>query len=302
MRADVPDQVDQYSMLLAADVGNTQTVIGVFDEIAGHPDASSRPRGSLPGLAHHWRVATVTDRTADELAITLQQLLATAGITVPSSSAAAVPAGARAIEGMVVSSSVPPLTTAMREMASTWFAVPAVIVGPGIRTGMPILYDNPREVGADRIANAVAAYDLFGGPAIVVDFGTTTNFDVVSATGEFLGGVIALGLEISMKALFARAAALPRVELVAPKNVVGRSTVESMQSGAIFGHAGLVDGLCRRIAAEVGPSTVIATGGLAGIVAPHTESIREVEPWLTLHGLRLLYERNTGSDEKDTAR
>ena len=286
-------------MLVAVDVGNTQTVIGVFAEDAGTFDRKTRQEGELPGLEHHWRVATVVDRTADELAIMLQQLLATASVALPgrTSAYAAEPANGQ-IDGIVVSSSVPPLTTAMREMASEWFSVPFVVVEPGIRTGMPILYDNPREVGADRIANAVGAFDLFGGAAIVVDFGTTTNFDVVSASGEFVGGAIALGLEISMDALFARAAALPRVELVAPKNAVGRSTVESMQAGAIFGHAGLVDGICQRIVAEIGPSTVVATGGLSGIVAPHTTSVTSIEPWLTLHGLRELFARNTASPKE----
>jgi len=282
-------------VLVAVDVGNTQTVIGVFIDAAPPFDRSARPKGELPGLLHHWRVATVVDRTADELAIMIKQLLATAGIGVPGRGSMAGNVGSSGmVDGVVASSSVPPLTAAMREMIASWFDVPFVLIEPGIRTGMPILYDNPREVGADRIANAVGAFDLFGGPAVVVDFGTTTNFDIVSASGEFLGGAIALGLEISMDALFARAAALPRVELVAPKNAIGRSTVESMQSGAIFGHAGLVDGMCRRILAETGPATVIATGGLAGIVAPHTESIEVVEPWLTLHGLSLLFARNLG--------
>jgi type III pantothenate kinase len=157
---------------------------------------------------------------------------------------------------------------------------------------MPILYDNPKEVGADRVVNAVAALDLFGGPAIVVDLGTATTFDAISSSGEYLGGSIVAGIEISMDALFARTAALPRVALTAPRHAVGRSTVESMQSGAIFGHAAIVDGMCRRIEAELGPSTVIGTGGLVGLIAPHSERIAHVEPFLTLHGLRIVYERN----------
>ncbi len=281
-------------MLLAVDVGNTQTVIGVFDDAAGTELANRKP-GELPGLLHHWRISTVRDRTADEFALVVDQLLHSAGIVRPWRGGIAAADGAE-IHGVVVSSSVPPLTSALRETATTWFDVPFVVIGPGIRTGMPILYDNPKEVGADRIANGVAAVDLFGGPAIVVDFGTSTNFDVVSAAGEYMGGAIAVGLEVSMDALFERAAALPRIQLVAPTVAIGRSTVASMQIGAIFGHAGLVDGICARILAELGEATVIGTGGLVEVVAPHTKYVHEIEPWLTLHGLRVLYWRNT--DEK----
>jgi type III pantothenate kinase len=275
-------------MLLAVDVGNTQTVIGVFDE--AHGELVNRKPGELPGLTHHWRISTVRDRTADEFAIVIDQLLRLASLAPPGRRR---DADDTEIDGVVVSSSVPSLTSAMREMAATWLDVPFVVIGPGIRTGMPILYDNPREVGADRIANGVAAADLFGGPAIVVDFGTSTNFDVVSAAGEYMGGAIAVGLEVSMDALFEHAAALPRIELVAPSVAIGRSTVTSMQIGAIFGHAGLVDGICRRISDEVGEATVIGTGGLVGVVAPYTEYVRVIEPWLTLHGLRVLFSRNT---------
>ncbi len=276
-------------MLLAVDVGNTQTVIGVFDETEA--EFANRKPGELPGLLHHWRISTVRDRTADEFAVVVDQLLQLVGLTIPGRGADRRSDDAE-IRGVVVSSSVPSLTSAMREMSTTWFDVPFVVIGPGIRTGMPILYDNPREVGADRIANGVAAVDLFGGPAIVVDFGTSTNFDVVSSSGEYMGGAIAVGLEVSMDALFAHAAALPHVELVAPSVAIGRSTVTSMQIGAIFGHAGLVDGICRRIVAEIGDVTVIGTGGLVEVVAPYTEYVREIEPWLTLHGLRILYGRN----------
>ncbi|MFZ0059958.1 MAG: type III pantothenate kinase [Acidimicrobiales bacterium] len=289
-------------MLLAIDVGNTQTVIGVFDDPVVPFDPRNRVPGELPGLGHSWRISTVGDRTADEYAVTVGQLLATVGIALPATGdATVVPARAapRKITGIVVSSSVPSVTAALRRMVADWCAVSLVVVEPGIRTGMPILYDNPKEVGADRIVNAVGAIDLFGGPAIVVDFGTATTFDVISAAGEYLGGAIAPGLEISMDALFAHAAALRRVELVAPASVVGRSTVESMQSGAVFGHAALVDGLCRRIRAELGEATVIATGGLCGVVAPHTEVVAWVEPWLTLHGLRILYVRNASPEARD---
>lgn len=275
-------------MLLAVDVGNTQTVIGVFDE--SDTELANRKPGELPGLVHHWRISTVRDRTADEFAVVLDQLLQLSGIPLPGRASDVVDEAE--IRGVVVSSSVPSQTSAMREMASSWFEVPFVVIGPGIRTGMPILYDNPREVGADRIANGVAAADLYGGPAIVVDFGTSTNFDVVSPAGEYMGGAIAVGLEVSMDALFEHAAALPRIELAAPSVAVGRSTVTSMQVGAIFGHAGLVDGICRRIIEEVGEATVIGTGGLVEVVAPYTDYVRVIEPWLTLHGLRVLFWRN----------
>jgi type III pantothenate kinase len=177
-------------------------------------------------------------------------------------------------------------------MAARYFDAPCVIVEPGIKTGMPILYENPREVGADRISNAVAALDLYEPPAIVVDLGTATTFDVISAAGEYLGGAIVPGIEISMDALFERAEALRRVELREPRHVVGRTTVEAMQSGAIYGYAALVDGLCRRIEKEIGSSTIVATGGLSSLISPHAEAVAHAEPWLTLHGLRLIYLRN----------
>jgi type III pantothenate kinase len=180
----------------------------------------------------------------------------------------------------------------MREMTVQYFSVPTVVLEPGVRSGMPILYDNPKEVGADRIANAVGAYDLFGGPTIVVDFGTATTFDAVSAKGEYLGGAIVPGIEISLDALFGRAAALRRVELIEPRNVIGKSTVESIQSGAVYGFAALVDGLCARIEAELGECEVVATGGLSHLIAPLSEAIGHEEPWLTLHGLRIIFQRN----------
>ena len=170
--------------------------------------------------------------------------------------------------------------------------MPAVVLEPGVKSGMPILYDNPKEVGADRIANAVGAYDLFGGPCVVVDLGTATTFDAISEAGEYLGGAITPGVAISLDALFAHAAALRRVELVEPRSVIGKSTVESIQSGALYGFAGQVDGLCRRFAAVLGECTVVATGGLSELIAPYSDEIEYVEPWLTLHGLRIIFERN----------
>ena len=260
-------------MLVAIDVGNTQTVIGMF-----HPD----DEGNRGDLAYHWRVSTVSGRTADEVAMLIDQLFALEGLD-PS----------EAISGFAVASVVPRLRTAIREMAERWFKVPTVIVEPGIRTGMPILYDNPKEVGADRIADAVAAFEQFGGPTIVVDFGTATTFEVVSAKGEYLGGVILPGIEISLEALFARAALLPRVELIEPSSVLAKNTVESIQSGAIYGFAAQVDGLCVRMEGEIGPATVVATGGLAGLITSVSAAIDHHEPWLTLHGLRIIYERNS---------
>jgi type III pantothenate kinase len=178
-------------------------------------------------------------------------------------------------------------------MASRWFSeLPSVVLGPGTKSGMPILYDNPKEVGADRIADAVAAFDRYGGPTIVIDFGTATTFEAVSAKGEYLGGVIVPGIEISLEALFSKAALLPRVELVEPGSVLAKNTVASVQSGVIYGFAAQVDGLCRRLSDEIGPATVIATGGLAGLIGPVSECIDHHEPWLTLDGLRIIFARN----------
>lgn len=285
-------------MLLAIDVGNTQTVIGVFDP--GVPEGHDERPGALRGLVHHWRITTVRDRTADEWQLELAQLLGLGGFEIPVRSPRSPAPVGRLITGIALSSSVPSVTGALRMMFSSTTDVPFVVVEPGVRTGMPILYDNPKEVGADRIVNAVGALDLYEPPIIVVDLGTATTFDAISASGEYLGGAIVPGVEISMDALFARAAALRRIELVAPRRAIGRTTVEAMQSGAIFGYAGLVEGLVARFVAELGPSRVIATGGLGGLISPHTPSVIAYEPWLTLHGLRLIYARN--HEEGDPAR
>lgn len=259
-------------MLLAADVGNTEIVLGVF-------------RGSE--LEHTWRLSTQPERTPDELALALGGFLAQRGMTFESQ-----------VTGLVIASVVPDVTAAFREMAARYFPFPPVLVGPGTKTGVPILTENPREVGADRVVNALAAFTKVGGPAIVVDFGTATNFDVVSNKGEFVGGVIAPGIQASAASLFSRTARLTRVELVPPPATVGRSTVEAIQSGLIFGTAAEVDGIVRRIQAEVGPSTVVATGGLAPVVIPHCETVERHEPWLTLEGLRLVFEKNAvGADD-----
>jgi type III pantothenate kinase len=275
-------------MLLCIDTGNTQTVIGLFDGTE---------------LADHWRIATVVERTADELALTIQQFLGfhgfapfvveSGGFVSPSSTSdvsGAVPEAT--IDGIAISSGVPRVTTELREMCERYFGFSAMVLEPGIRTGMPILYDNPKEVGADRIANAVAAYDLYGGPSIVVDFGTANTIEAISSDGEYLGGAIFPGIEISLDALFERAAALRRVELVAPRNVIGKSTVESIQSGAVYGFSGQVDTLVELFQKELGDCTVVATGGLAEPIIRHSRTIQHYEPWLTLQGLRIIFERN----------
>jgi len=271
-------------MLLAIDAGNTQTVIGLFDGAT---------------LTDHWRIATVAERTADELALMIQHFLAFHGFTLrieppadPHAEASGPPGDPSAIGGVVISSGVPRVTVELRAMTARYFGFPALVLEPGVRTGMPILYDNPKEVGPDRIANAVAAYDLYGGPSIVVDFGTANTIEAISERGEYLGGAIFPGIEISMDALFGRAAALSRVELVEPRRVIGKSTVESIQSGCVYGYSGQVDALVDRFQAELGECTVVATGGLADPIIRLSRTIQHYEPWLTLQGLRTVFERN----------
>jgi type III pantothenate kinase len=242
-------------VLLVIDAGNTHTVVGLYDLDAAPADGDARE--ATAGLLDHWRISTDASRTSDEFAVMLQGFLSFRGVELD------------AIEGMSISSGVPRITASIA-----------------------ILYENPKEVGADRIANAVGAFDLYGGPTIVVDFGTATTCDAVSANGEYLGGAIAPGIEISMDALVGRASALRAVELKAPRNVLGKSTVESIQSGAVYGFAAQVDGICDRIEGEIGPCTIVATGGLAELIAPLSSRISRTEPWLTLHGLRLVYEKN----------
>jgi type III pantothenate kinase len=250
--------------LLAIDVGNTNTVLGLFED---------------EQLVRSWRIKTDAQSTADEIALIFRGLLA----------------DQPEISGIALCSTVPAVLREMRHMLATYHAdVPTVIVEPGTKTGVPVLTDNPKEVGADRIVNTIAAHHVYGGPAIVVDFGTSTNLDVVSAQGEFLGGALAPGIEISLEALAERAAQLRKVELVRPRSVIGKNTVEALQSGALYGFAGQVDGLVRRIESEIGPvQAVIATGGLASIVVPESETITHHDPDLTLVGLRLVFEKNT---------
>jgi type III pantothenate kinase len=250
-------------MLLTIDVGNTNTVIGCFEG---------------ERLTESWRIKTDTRATADELALLLRGLLD----------------GRDAPSGIAACSTVPSVLQELRGVMTRYYdGVPGVIVEPGVKTGVPLLYDNPREVGADRIVNSLAAHHLYGGPAVVVDFGTSTNFDVVSAKGEFLGGAVAAGIEITMDALAARGARLFKVELARPRAVIGKSTVEALQSGLLYGFAGQIDGLVRRISEEIDADpVVIATGGLAPLVIDECETVTEHEPDLTLIGLRLVFDRN----------
>jgi type III pantothenate kinase len=253
-------------MLIAVDVGNTNISYGVFDG---------------PKLVHHLRTESARRRTADEFAVLVRQMLALRGVD------------PEAIDRAVLASVVPPLTDTIANFIETAFDCEPLVVGPGVKTGIRVLYETPQAVGADRIVNAVAAHTWAGGAVICVDFGTATTFDCVSAEADYLGGVIAPGVEISAEALFSRASRLHPVEIARPERVVGKNSVGSMQSGLVFGYAGLVDGLCKRLRAELGfPCRIVATGGLARLIAPETESIEHVDDNLTLTGLRLIHERN----------
>jgi type III pantothenate kinase len=248
-------------MLLAIDVGNTQTVLGLFDG---------------ESLAEHRRLATEATRTGDELGALLGEML-----------------DLDAVDGICLSSTVPALIREFELFAEHWAKAPILVVGPGAKTGIPVRYDNPREVGPDRVVNAIAAKERYGAPCIVVDFGTSTNFDVVSPDGEYVGGVLAPGIEISMDALFARAARLMRVDFVEPPTVIGKSTVHSLQSGLVYGFAGQVDRIVEEIRRELGvEARAVATGGLVEIIVPHSRTIELVDPWLTLEGLRLVWDLN----------
>ncbi|HXH87530.1 MAG TPA: type III pantothenate kinase [Gaiellaceae bacterium] len=248
-------------MLLTADVGNTQTALGLY-------------RGEE--LVEHFRLATDPTRTGDELGVTLAALF-----------------DLEDVEGICLSTTVPMLQREWERVAERWLKAPLLVLGPGTRTGIPIRYDDPREVGPDRIANAVAALERYGAPCIVVDFGTSTNFDIVSAEGEYVGGVLAPGIEVSMDALFARAARLVKVDFAAPATVIGKTTVGGLQSGLVYGFAGQVDGIVGRIREELGvEAQTVATGGLADLIAPHAHTLDRVDPFLTLEGLRLIWLRN----------
>jgi len=261
-------------MLLVIDVGNTNTVLGVYKD---------------EKLKVYWRIRTEKDRTSDEIGITLMQLFKYEGLEISD------------IEAVIISSVVPPVMYSLEHAIRKYIKVDPLVIGPGIKTGMNIRYDNPREVGADRIVNAVAAYEKYGGPVIVVDFGTATTFCVISQKGEYLGGVICPGIKISMEALFQRASKLPKIELVKPEKVIGKNTISSMQSGIVYGYVGSVDYIVNRIKAEMLQDymqesdkkiKVIATGGLAGMISAESSTIDKIDPLLTLEGLRIIYHRN----------
>jgi len=253
-------------MILVVDVGNTNIVLGIYEG---------------KRLLHHWRLSTNRSSTADEYGMTMYNLFQHAGIAL------------NQVEGVIISSVVPPLMFVLEQLCSKYLKKTPLIVGPGLKTGLNIRYENPREVGADRIVNAVAAIEQYGSPCIVVDFGTATTFDYIDESGQYIGGAIAPGIGISTEALYQRAAKLPRIELIKPKSVVGRNPVTSMQAGIIFGFAGQVDGIVSRIREEYSPNAkVVATGGLAELISSESRTIEAVNPLLTLQGLQIIYERN----------
>ena len=259
-------------MLLVVDLGNSNIVLGTYEG---------------EKLYRHWRISTERQKTSDEYGMMLHDLFSYHGINMSD------------IKAVIISSVVPPLVVPMEKMCERYFHLKPLVVGPGIKTGIRLKYENPREIGADRIVNVVGAYELFKGPLIVIDIGTATTFDVVAENGDFLGGVIAPGLGTQAEALFQRAAKLPRIELVTPKNVICRNTISGMQAGLIFGFAGSIDAVVQRIKSEFGQDmTVVATGGFAKMIAKESSTIDHVDHFLTLTGLRVLYERNASNEDR----
>lgn len=278
-------------MLLVVDVGNTNTVLGVFARVTeSHSAGASDETPHYQRLLANWRVTTKQASTVDEYGVLFRNLFAMAGLE------------ASGIHGIVISSVVPPLDPVLRSVCEKYFNSKPLFIEPGVKTGMPVQYDNPAEVGADRIVNAVAAFDKYGGPCVVVDFGTATTFDCVSAKGEYLGGVICPGIGISADALFSRTARLPRVEIRKPARVVGSNTVASLQSGLYYGYLGLVDGILALLLEELGAETkTVATGGLAPMIGPGSKYIKNIDDFLTLEGLRIIWERNAAA-RRDVAK
>lgn len=279
-------------MLLVLDVGNTNTVLGVFARVAKvHPGEESEGDGRYERLLANWRVATSRTSTVDEYGVLFRNLFSMAGLE------------SKAIHGIVISSVVPPLDPVLRQVCERYFDLRPLFIEPGVKTGMPVHYDNPAEVGADRIVNAVAAFEKYGGPSVIVDFGTATTFDCVSAKGEYLGGVICPGIGISADALFERTARLPRVEIRKPERVIGSNTVGSLQSGLYYGYLGLVDGILQLLFSELGPEThVVATGGLGPMIGTGSKYIKHVDEFLTLDGLRIIWERNAAGRREASAK
>jgi type III pantothenate kinase len=273
-------------MLLVLDVGNTNTVLGVYE--TAQPGAGGKNKA--PQLMAHWRVATVMTRTVDEYGVLFRNLFAIGKVD------------ATKVTGIIISSVVPTMDSILREVCDRYFQLKALFVEPGIKTGMPVLYENPQEVGADRIVNGVAAFEKYGGPCVVVDLGTATTFDAVSRKGEYMGGVISPGIGISARALYEHTARLPLVDIKKPAKVIGTNTVGSIQAGLFFGYLGLVDGILERLISELGADTkVVATGGLASLIGGHSKYIKNVDDLLTLDGLLIIWERNSVTQKQKPA-